>query len=211
MLQADVLTFQEFIVQEKHPLSIIHQAVLDFLQYRDDVVVFGAQAVNAYVSEPRMSQDIDLLALHASELADELRHYLNQQFHIAIRVREVVKGRGYRLYQVRKEGNRHLVDIRQVESLPLSQQIDNLLVMAPADLIASKVISYTRRRGQPKAGTDWRDLTMLLLQFPKLKQDAGLVRERLETNGAELTVLQSWQEIVTQEIYDADDEDEFFI
>ena len=33
-------------------------------------VDFGAQAVNAYVSEPRMSQDIDLLSTRAGELAE---------------------------------------------------------------------------------------------------------------------------------------------
>ena len=51
MLNADVLTFQEFAMREDLPLSKIHQTVLEFLQGREDVVLFGAQAVNAYVSE----------------------------------------------------------------------------------------------------------------------------------------------------------------
>jgi len=33
--------------------------------------------------------------------------------------------------------------------------------MSPPVLIAHKVIAYHARRGQPKAGTDWRDLAML--------------------------------------------------
>jgi hypothetical protein len=73
MLNADVLTFQEFAMRKTLPLSKIHQAVLEFLQGRDDVVLFGAQAVNAYVSEPRMTQDIDLLSVRAKDLAEELR------------------------------------------------------------------------------------------------------------------------------------------
>ncbi len=51
MLNADVLTFQEFAMRADLPLSKIHQTVLEFLQGREDVVLFGAQAVNAYVSE----------------------------------------------------------------------------------------------------------------------------------------------------------------
>ena len=61
MLNADVLTFQEFVMHEALPLSKIHQAVFEFLQGREDVVLFGAHAVNAYVSELRMTQDVDLL------------------------------------------------------------------------------------------------------------------------------------------------------
>ena len=41
-----------------------------------------------------------------------------------------------------------------------------ILVLAPADLIASKVIVYHARRGQPKSGTGWRDPAVLLLAFP---------------------------------------------
>jgi hypothetical protein len=113
-LGIDMLTFQEFIMQAPLPLATLQNAVLEFLRDRDDIVVFGAQAVNAYVGEPRMTQDIDLLALRAEEVAEELRTYLSQRFHIAVRVREVGEGRGYWLYQVQKGGNRHLVDLRPV-------------------------------------------------------------------------------------------------
>ena len=64
-------------MHETLPLSKIHQAVLEFLQGRDDVVLFGAQAVNAYVSEPRMTQVNDLLSTQADKLAELLRKYLS--------------------------------------------------------------------------------------------------------------------------------------
>jgi hypothetical protein len=209
MFGTDMLTLQEFIMQEPLPLATIQTAVLEFLRNRDDVVVFGAQAVNAYVGEPRMTQDIDLLSLQAEALAEELREYLSQRFHIAVRIREVSEGRGYRLYQIQKAGNRHLVDLRAVESLPLAQRIEQILIMAPVELIASKVISYHQRRGKPKAGTDWRDLAMLLLRFPELKDNSGQVVDRLKASGAEPAVLALWQEIVATEIEPEDDEDEF--
>jgi hypothetical protein len=209
MFNADVLTFREFMMREPLPLAAIHEAVLEFLRGRGDVVVFGAQAVIAYVDEPRMTQDIDLLSTRAAEFAQELRDYLRERFHIAIRVRQVGKGRGYRLFQVRKSGNRHLVDVRPVETLPLTKRIAKVLVAAPAELIARKVIAYHQRRGQPKSGTDWRDLAMLLLKFPELKRDPGPVVDRLRAAGVEAAVLALWKELVAQEIRPPDEDDEF--
>lgn len=196
-------------MQESLPLATIQEAVLDFLRGRSDAVVFGAQAVNAYVDEPRMTQNIDLLALHASVLAQELRDYLNERFHIAVRVREIGEGRGYRLYQIQKLGNRHLVDIRPVQRLPDTQRIAQVLVIAPADLIASKVFSYAQRRGSPKSGTDWRDLAMLLLHFPHLKSETGHVADRLLAMNADPKVLEVWRELVAQEILPTNEDDEF--
>jgi hypothetical protein len=209
MFNAGVLTFREFAMSETLPLSTIQNAVLEFLRDRDDAVVFGAQAVNAYVDEPRMTQGVDLLSQRASELADELRDHLNQLFHIAVRIREIGEGRGYRLYQVHKPRNRHLVDLRTVETLPAAQRIADVLVMAPADLIASKVISYHQRRGTPKAGTDWRDLAVLLLTFPELKCDPGPVTDRLQTAQVDVAILDEWRELIKQDIHMAEDEDEF--
>src|SRR5215470_3450876 len=108
MLNAGVLTFQEFAMGEPLPLATVHEAVLEFLRGRDDAVLFGAQAVNAYVEEPRMTQDVDILSPRAAALCEELREYLNQQFHISVGVREVREALGYRLYQVQKPKNRHL-------------------------------------------------------------------------------------------------------
>jgi hypothetical protein len=209
MFDAGALTFREFMTREPLPLATVHNAVLEFLRGRDDAVVFGAQAVNAYVNEPRMTQDIDLLSPQAKELAQELRDYLSQRFHIAVRVRQVGKGRGYRVFQVRKSGNRHLVDVRAVETLPLARRIARVLVIAPAELIASKVIAYHHRRGKPKSGTDWRDLAMLLLRFPELKRDLSPVVDCLRATGADPMVLAVWQELVAQEIQAEDGDDEF--
>ncbi len=72
MLNAGVLTFKEFALREPLPLATIHDAVLDFLRGRDDVVVEDALAVNTYVGESRMTQDVDLLSTRATELAEEL-------------------------------------------------------------------------------------------------------------------------------------------
>ena len=209
MFGADVLTFREFMMGEPLPLATLHNAVLEFLRGRDDVVVFGAQAVNAYVNEPRMTQDLDLLSTHAEEVAQALCAYLRQRFHIAVRIRRVGAGRGLRVFQVRKSGNRHLVDLRLVETLPLAERIADVLVMAPAELIASKVIAYQQRRGQPKSGTDWRDLAMLLLTFPDLKRDPGPVRERLHAAGATPEMLAAWQAFVAQEIRSAEDDEDW--
>src|ERR1041384_8588051 len=142
MLSAGVLTFQEFAMREPLPLATVHEAVLEFVRGRDDVVVFGATAVNAYVSEPRMTQDIDLMSTRAAELAEEVRAHLSEGFHIAVRVRVIGEGKGYRVFQIRKEGNRHLVDIRPVTSLPASQCVEDVPVVSPPDLIALKVASY---------------------------------------------------------------------
>jgi hypothetical protein len=209
MLNAGVLTFKEFAMREPLPLAAIHEGVLEFLRGRDDVVVFGATAVNAYVDEPRMTQDIDLMSTRAVDLAEELREYLSERFHIAVRVRTVSGDKGYRLFQMQKSGNRHLVDVRPVESLPPSQSIEGVRVLAPAELVAHKVISYNSRRGKPKAGTDWRDLAVLLLTFPELKIESGAVSESLRSLGANEEVMNEWRDLVRQEISLPEDDEEF--
>jgi hypothetical protein len=209
MMNIDVLTFQEFIVNEPLPLSTIHRAVLEFLRNRNDVVLFGAQAVNAYVDEPRMTQDVDLMALNAADIAEELRKHLADRFRIAVRVREVGGAKGYRLYQIQKDANRHLVDIRPTNQLPIAQRINQVLVMSPAELIASKVISYYQRRGKPKSGTDWRDLALLLLAFPELKDVTGAVTDCLLAAAANPAIQLVWIEIVNTPISASNDEDEF--
>ena len=194
-------------MREQLPLATIHDAVLEFLRGRDDAVMFGAQAVNAYVGEARMSQDIDLISTRAVELAEELREHLSERFHIAVRV--IGAGKGYRLFQVHKPRNRHLVDLRASESLPRAERIEDVLVMSPPELIAHKVISYHARRGQPKAGTDWRDLAMLLLTFPGLKQEEGSVSEALKSLGANDDVLETWRGLVDEKLVEPDEESKF--
>ena len=196
-------------MQESLPLATIQNALLEFLRDRNDAVVFGAQAVNAYVKEPRMTQDLDLLSIRADELSLELKDYLSSRFGIAVRLRPVGKGREYRLFQVRKSGNRHLVDVQSVEALPLAKRIAKVLVAAPEELIARKVIAYYKRRGQPKSGTDWRDLVMLLLTFPELKQSSGPVADRLEAADADQKIMEIWKALVAQKITSPDEDDKF--
>jgi hypothetical protein len=205
MLNADVLTFREFVTHEPLPLSRIHEAVFEFLQGRDDAVVFGAQAVNAYVDEPRATQDVDIMSTRARELAEELCNYLNERFHIAVRVREVGKGKGFRIYQTRKRGNRHLIDLRHVDRLPSTETIENVCVLSPLELIVSKVISYHSRKGQPKSGTDWRDIAELLLRFPELE---GAVPANLKDRNIGDPVLQTWKEISSRGFQRAVEDDD---
>lgn len=193
-------------MHEPLPLSKIQEAVLEFLQGRDDAVLFGAQAVNAYVSEPRATQDVDIMSTGAHEFAEELRTYLSERFHIAVRTWEV-KDKGLRLYQVRKEGNRHLVDVRIESGLPESESVENINVLIPVELIVSKVLSYESRRGKPKAGTDWRDLGMLLVRFPELKTADGEVAKLLHERQASDFALGFWQELVEQDFSVDEDDD----
>ena len=201
------LTLREFAMNEPLPLARIHQAVLEFLRHRDDAVLFGAQAVNAYVDEPRMTQDVDILSPRAADLAEEIRQHLAREFMIAVRVREVASGRGFRVFQLREPKNRHLVDVRQTTTLPPNQLVADVRVPTPEELIAQKVISYTARRGQPKSGTDWRDLTMLLLAYPQLKTAAGAVSDRLAAHGAGRDVLDEWNRLAVLKIAAEDDDD----
>ena len=196
-------------MREPLPLATVHEAVLEFVRGRDDVVVFGATAVNAYVAEPRMTQDIDLMSTRAAELAEEVRSFLSERFHIAVRVRVIGEGKGYRVFQVRKEGNRHLVDLRPVTSLPESQSVEDVPIVSPPTLIALKVAAYHTRRGNPKAFLDRRDLAVLLLAFPNLKTESGAVEDSLKSLGVSEEVLNSWRELVAEEIRPVGDEEEF--
>ena len=203
------VTFREFAMGERVPLATIQEAVLEFLEGRDDAAVFGAQAVNAYVDEPRMTQDVDILSPRAEEFAGELRAYLAERFHIAVRVRTARQGVGYRLYQIRKPQNRHLVDVRRVVQLPPCNRLRQVLVAVPAELISHKVRSLVSRRKTPKGMTDVADLRRLLLAFPDLKTAEGLVADALQAAGASDEALEAWRDLVTQEIVPDDDENDF--
>lgn len=200
------LTFREFAMGEKLPLAIIHDAVLEFLRGRDDAVLYGAHAVNAYVDEPRMTQDVDIASTRAADLAEELKQYLSKKFHIAVRAREVREGIGYRIYQVRKPTNRHLVDLRPVTELPPSQQVKKVAVVTPAELVANKVVSMSERTKKRKGFMDRADLNILLLTFPELKTEEGPVAERLRAAQATAKVMSAWKKLVAEEML-PDDED----
>ena len=194
-------------MHEPLPLSKIQSAVLEFLQGRDDAVLFGAQAVNAYVAEPRMTQDVDILSTRAKEFAEELRQYLSDKFHIAVRVREI-RDKGFRIYQTRKEGNRHLVDVQIQSEFPENKIIEQIRVLTPPELIASKVTSFKSRYGQEKSWTDRRDLTALLKRFQELKVRTGKVEDLLLRKGAGDDAIKFWHELVDQElVFEEDDSD----
>jgi hypothetical protein len=207
MLGEGALTFREFVMSEPLPLATLHDAVLEFLRGRDDAVLFGAQAVNAYAAEPRMTQDVDVISTRARELVEEVREHLASRFRIAVRVREVADGAGYWIYPVRQPQNRHLVDIRPSANLPPADRIGGILVVTVPELVAGKVIAFHARKGRLKSGTDWRDLAVLLLAHPELKARAGPVRDRLLAGGAAPEVLALWDELVDQEILPEEDEE----
>lgn len=203
------LSFREFTMREPLPLAIVHDAVLEFLQDRDDAALFGAQAVNAYVDESRMTQDVDLLSPRAVELAEEIRLYLNTRFKIAVLVREVRNGLGYRIYEPREPKPRSLVHVRPIRMFPPTQRVEDVLVVSPDELVAGKVLAFHRRRDTPRAGTDRRDVAMLLLKFPNLKTEAGPVRARLDAAGADAGVLAAWSAIVAEDIRAEEDGEKF--
>jgi hypothetical protein len=200
------LLFREFAMGETASLALIHAAVIEFLRDRDDAILFGAQAVNAYIDDARATQDVDVLSLRGEALAEEIREFLNGKFHIAVRVRKIREGIGYRIFQLRKPANRHLVDVRPVAMLPPAQRVANVLVLTPVELVATKVIAYQRRNGTPKSFTDRRDIALLLLKFPELKTETGAVHERLIANGADEDILAVWRMLVAEEIRPEDDE-----
>ena len=204
------LTFREFAMREPLPLATIHDAVLEFLRGRKDAVLYGAQAVNAYVKESRMTKDVDIASTRAKELAEELRVFLHEKFDIALRVQTIRERLGFRIYQARKSGHRSLVDVRPVESLPPIQRVKDLFVVSPPELIAQKVMAMVGCKKKPKEGIHQADVYRLLLTFPELKREDSEVADRLRSAGASEEVLAAWKNLVTQEI-EAEDENEKFL
>jgi hypothetical protein len=209
MLVDDGQTFREIVMNDPLPKGTIQQAVFDFLRDREDAAIFGAMAVNAYVDERRMTEDVDIVSTSGRALADELREFLGNQFGIAVRVRVVGGGIGFRVYQLLKPKNRHLANVRPVNMLPPSDRVDGILVVTPPEVVAGKVISCVRRRGKPKSFTDRRDIAHMLLCFPELKAEQGPVRERLMAHGADDEILAFWDQLVAEEILAEGEDDEF--
>jgi hypothetical protein len=204
-----MISFREFIMKEPLPIGTILAAVLEFIEDRDDAVLYGAQAVNAYVKETRATEDVDIASTRAPDLADEIRAFLNTRFHIAVRIRNIRKGLGYRLYHVRKPENRHLVGVRPVSVLPPHQRVGSVLVLTPPELIASKVISIADRGKTPKGATDLADLRRLVLTFPKLRASKGPVADALSAAEADYDAVAIWQEIVAKGVETEDEDAEF--
>jgi hypothetical protein len=194
------------MTQEPLPLATIFHEVLSFVATREDAVVFGAHAVNVYCDPPRMTADVDLLSTDAPRLAGDLRSLLSDKFHIAVRVREVGDG-GFRVYQLRKPKNRHLVDVRQVAELPAFRTIENVRVVEPAELAALKAIAIAGRSGHEKALSDRLDLHRLLRAFPELRDEDGPVPLRLGALRASSAALLAWREVAQRPLESDDDDD----
>ena len=155
-----------------------------------------------------MTQDVDLLSIRAREFAEELREHLSETFHAAIRVREIADGKGFRIYQPRKEGNRRLVDVRQIENFPETETVEDIKVLSPLELIVSKIVSFQSRYGKPKSWTDRRDLAVLILRFPELKEK---VAANLQSKNVGEAVLETWAEIESQGFeFENEDDDLMF-
>ena len=148
------------------------------------------------------------MAITGEAFSEELCKHLHDELNIAVRVRGVASGKGYRIYQLRTPTNRHLVDIRQVETLPAFQLIDDIRVVEPVALLALKVISMTERPHTPKGLTDQADLMRLLITFPQYKCIDSPVVEVLKRHSAKAIAYTAWSNLVAQEIQ-PDEEDEY--
>lgn len=199
------LTLREFVTDEPAPLATIFREILSLLATREDAVVFGAHAVNAYCEPERMTAGIDVLSTDAARLADDVQALISERCRLAARVREIVPGE-FRVYQLRKPKNRHLVDVRQVAQLPPFREIERVRVVEPVELAAMKAIAIAARKGQEKGLSDRLDLHRLLRAFPDLRAEDGPVPARLAALGADIAAVAAWREVV-QTPLEGDDED----
>lgn len=195
------LSFHEFATREPLPLATVHDAVLNFLRGRDDIVLDGSQAVNAYVTEARMTDDVDVLTPCPQFIADEIRAHLEREFRIDVRVCGL-GGRGidFRVYQQREPRDRRFVDVRHAAPLPEAQRVGGVLVLRPAEVFARKLVARASRRGAPRSGTDLRDLAVLILRFPEFKTDDREIVAALRALGATPAVHQDLAEFLSQDI-----------
>lgn len=200
------LTFREYMMRESPTLADVFRVVFDHLQIREDAVLFGSHAVNAYVEPPRATADVDILSTDAQGVAEDLRDVIAEKFHIAVRIRSVAHGRGLRVYQLRRppEKNRHLVDVRQVDELPKTNRIEDVLVVIPAELVVLKLESYVDRKHTEKGLTDKVDVYRLLRAFPQFRSERGPVVARLAD--ADPEVRDAWDEILNQPLEEPDDD-----
>lgn len=206
MLGDAPLTLHEFLAREEHPVSHVQEAIFAFLRGRTDCVVFGAQAVNAYSRDTRLTEDVDILTLAPAAVAEALRARLADLFHMAVRVRALPNPAAFRVYQIRTDGNRNLVDVRGVDALPPFREMGGLRIIAPEHLLAQKVIAYAARKGQLKSWTDRRDIGALLLEFPEFREPPSPVYDVLRAQGVKEAVIQLCEEIFMEGIVPDDDQ-----
>jgi hypothetical protein len=146
-----------------------------------------------------MTQDVDLLSPRPREEADALAQALGSRFRVAVHTREVGAGTGFRIYQLRREGNRHFADVRLAE-FPLDDSIerDGILYVSLPTLIALKLRALSRRRLAPKGATDLADLRRLLLSNPELRSEQGPVSDAIQRIGGGEDVASTWRELLSE-------------
>jgi hypothetical protein len=197
-----MLTLTEFLMHEPVPLHHVHEAIFEFCRGRSDVVIFGAQAVNVYAPKtPRMTGDVDLLTREPRAVAEALASALQDSLYIAVRVREVVAGKGFRVYQKRGEGPRHLADARLLEFELTPVEWLGVRYVPLIELVALKLVSAARRAGAAKGLTDRADLMRLLAANPKLRGDSGGIERAITAVGGERNVVQAkeiWQSLLRE-------------
>lgn len=199
------LPFREYVVSGSLPLDVIHWEVFDFLRGRNDAVLSGDYAVSAYVDQFRDAHQLEIVSTRASELAEELGAYLGRKFPISVRVRSAPYDRGYCVSQKNPQP-RNLADVRSATSLPPAQRVKQVLLPMPAELIAARTIAFHRHAATPKSSIDLRHLRLLLLTFPDLKAETGLVHDRLTEAGADEATFAVWRNLVSREIRAEEDE-----
>jgi hypothetical protein len=121
----------------------------------------------------------------------------------------VKEGLGHRIYQVQQPRNRRLADVRRVDALPPHRRVEDVQVLTPEELVAWKVMSAAARRNSRKGFMDQADLRGLLVTFPQLKAEPGVVEERLRASGAGDAVTSLWRELAAEEIAPEDEDAEF--
>ena len=164
------LTFREFAMREPLPLAMIHDAVLEFLRGRTDAVLFGAQAVNAYVDEPRMTSGCRYLVAAGGGIGGGIGAHLSEK--ISNRGADSCGG-GWSVASVVPEFARcetvTLSTSGEWRTLPGPRVIEDVSVTPPGDLIAQKVLSTVSRSKSAKGLIDHADIRRLLLTFPRMK------------------------------------------
>jgi hypothetical protein len=177
------------------PLAEIQRFVLEQLQLRPgDTVIIGAQAVNAYTSVRRNTDDVDVVSTQPVAVAAMLEEALHERFHIAVRGTKTKNTT--RIYQRAAHGapKRFLVDIESVSELPPHREKFGLLVVNPEELLAMKVKAASERKHRPEGQTDRADIMRLLERFPHLR-DSKEVPDRMRERGAGEAAHVLWNEI----------------
>lgn len=201
------ITLKEAMSPNSSPtLAEVFREVLLFLNERPDGVLFGAHAVNAYVEPARMTSDVDIMSTAGEDFAEQLRLRLADKFHIAMRIRTVAGGSGFRVYQLRPDKNRHLVDVRQVDHLPAVERVEGVQVIAPAELVMMKLVSLVARRNTDKGISDRLDLHRMLMAYPEYRKPRSVVFRLLDD--APKNVRDVWSELLLEQV-DPSNDDEY--